>query len=81
MDNTWAIRENLRRFRDLLKSEKDEAKRRILEKLITEELAQLPDQRAIERWLGAHGVDTLPDECASMAEALRGVSNRDRGDA
>jgi bacterioferritin (cytochrome b1) len=42
MDETWAIYENLRRFREMLKNEQDEAKRRTLEKLIADEEAKLP---------------------------------------
>jgi hypothetical protein len=38
----WTIRENIRRFRELLKDEPDGEKRRTLERLLAEEEARLP---------------------------------------
>jgi hypothetical protein len=37
----WIIRENIRRFRELLKSEPDEEKKRVLENLLAAEEAKL----------------------------------------
>jgi hypothetical protein len=37
----WIIRENIRRFRELLKSEPDEGKKRVLENLLAAEEAKL----------------------------------------
>ena len=49
MPNRWVIRENVRRYREQLKTEKEPDKRRVLEKLLAEQEARLPpDQRGHE---------------------------------
>jgi hypothetical protein len=42
MPNEWVIRQNIRRYRELLKVEPDGEKRRTLEKLLAEQEARLP---------------------------------------
>ncbi len=41
----WTIRENIRRFRDLLKGERDGNRKRVLEKLLADEEAKLPPKK------------------------------------
>lgn len=42
MPDHWVIRENVRRYREQLKTEREPDKRRMLEKLLAEQEAQLP---------------------------------------
>jgi len=78
MDDTWAIRENLRRFRDMLKTEKDESKRRILEKLISDEEAKLPPgtSRASTRLDNARRWQMRAEEYRTVPDATRNPSAR-----
>lgn len=45
MPDDWIIHENIRRFREILKDEQDESMKRVLEKLLADELAKLPPKK------------------------------------
>lgn len=45
MPNEWVIRQNIRRYRALLKSEPEGEKRRTLERLLAEQEARLPPHK------------------------------------
>jgi hypothetical protein len=45
MPDDWIIHENIRRFREILKDERDDSLKRVLEKLLADELAKLPPRK------------------------------------